>query len=314
VRVAIVALVAVLGCRPGPEAAPLPASDARDEETPPVATSLLGKPLYPVPIPDDVRRDHEAKLAAAQAAFEADRADLDSVVWLGRRLAYLGRYREAIDVFTAGLREHPNAPELHRHRGHRYITLRRLEEAVADLQRAAELVEGMPDAVEEDGLPNAAGVPTGTRKTNVFYHLGLAHYLRGELEPAARAYRACLAAATTDDMRVAVSHWLYMTLRRLGRDDEAAAVLEPIAAKMTLYENFAYHRLLLMYRGEVSPETLIGSEADAIERATLGYGLGTWHLVHRRADEARAAFEAVLRTENWSAFGFIAAEAELARG
>ena len=48
------------------------------------------------------------------------------------------------------------------------------------------------------------------------------------------------------DLLVATSHWLYMTLRRLGRDDEARQVLKPIHADMYIIENHSYHRLLLM--------------------------------------------------------------------
>ena len=41
--------------------------------------------------------DLEKKLAEAQAAYDADSANADAIVWLGRRLAYVGRYRDAID-------------------------------------------------------------------------------------------------------------------------------------------------------------------------------------------------------------------------
>jgi tetratricopeptide (TPR) repeat protein len=315
-RHAFVGLVCVLACRagavtesPGDGESAVTAEPARAAE----AMSLFGEPLHAPPLPPDVLAEREAKLAEAQAALQAHPDDLEAIVWVGRRLAYLGKYRQAIDAFTAGLAVHPQAPELYRHRGHRFITIRRFDDAVTDLRRAAELIEGQPDVVEVDGLPNPAGVPTGTRRTNVLYHLALAHYLRNELEPARAAYRACLDASTTDDMRVATSHWLYMTLRRMGRHDEAAVLLEPIRAEgMTIHENHAYHRLLLMYRGEVAPEELLAPDAEAIDAATLGYGLGTWHLVEGRAAEARTAYEAVLRTENWAAFGFIAAEAQLA--
>ena len=73
----------------------------------------------------------------------------------------------------------------YRHRGHRYISVRRFDEAAADLARAAELSEGVPDVVGEDGAPNAAGIPRSTSHSNIWYHLGLAYYLQGEFERAA---------------------------------------------------------------------------------------------------------------------------------
>ena len=49
------------------------------------------------------------------------------------------RYREAIEIYTKGIALHPTNALFYRHRGHRYITVRELDRAVADLARAAEL-------------------------------------------------------------------------------------------------------------------------------------------------------------------------------
>ena len=117
-------------------------------------------------------------------------------------------------------------------------------------------------------------------------------------------------------MLVATSHWLYMTLRRLGRETEAAAVLEPIREGMDVIENRDYHRLLLMYRGVLTPDSLLADAADsgnAVGFATVGYGVGNWHLYSGRRAEAVALFRRVIAGGSWASFGYIAAEAELAR-
>lgn len=117
-------------------------------------------------------------------------------------------------------------------------------------------------------------------------------------------------------MLVATSHWLYMTLRRLGRAAEAAAVLEPIREGMDVIENHAYHRLLLLYRGEETAESLLADAADsgdAVGLATIGYGVGNWHLYNGRRSEAVELFRRVVAAGSWASFGSIAAEAELAR-
>jgi hypothetical protein len=67
------------------------------------ATSLLGKPLFPAEIQPETRARLEQNLAAAQAAYDHTPDNADSIIWLGRRLAYLGRFREAINVFTRGI-------------------------------------------------------------------------------------------------------------------------------------------------------------------------------------------------------------------
>mgnify|MGYP006178114509 CR=1 FL=1 len=55
-----------------------------------------------------------------------------------------------------------------------------VETVVADLERAASLVRGRPDEVEPDGAPNRFNIPTSTLQSNIWYHLGLAYYMRGE--------------------------------------------------------------------------------------------------------------------------------------
>lgn len=278
------------------------------------AVSLLGRPLMQPTFAPQTRATLEDDLAAARADFERDPTNEMNIIWYGRRLAYLGRYNEALRVFTWGLTHHPQSYRLRRHSGHRLITLRRIEEAVIDLQRAAELARDEPDAVEPDGMPNEYGVPRSTTKTNILYHLGLAHYLQGEFEQALAAYRRCMELSPNDDMTVATAHWLFMTLRRLGRDDEAAAVLEPIRPEMQIMENDAYHDLLLMYKGERPPEPLLeAAREDDLAFATIGYGVGNWYLCNGEADPARAIFEEIVDATGWAAFGHIAAEAELAR-
>jgi tetratricopeptide (TPR) repeat protein len=302
---------------------PAPAAGAPQTEAAqpsPEAVSLLGKPLYAPPMDPDVLARRGRELAQAQFALRTDPLNEQYIIWFGRRLAYLGRYRQAIAVFTEGLILHPQSYRLLRHRGHRYITVRRLDDAIADLSLAAAMIEGVPDEVEPDGLPNARNLARSTTHTNIYYHLGLASYLKGRFEPALDAYRKCLEFSTNDDMRCATSFWLYLTLRRLGLDEEAATVLAPISADMDIIENFAYHELLLLYKGELTVEEVRQGEhapspvGIAVDDATIGYGIGAWYLLNGRASEALDTFNAVVKGEAWPAFGHIAAEAELARG
>jgi tetratricopeptide (TPR) repeat protein len=279
------------------------------------ALSLLGRPLFAPDLAPETRERLEADLRAARAAYERDPMDADGIIWLGRRLAYLGEYRAAIDVFTEGVAKHPNDARMYRHRGHRYITTRQFSRAISDLQRAAQLVEGRPDEIEPDGAPNRHNIPVSTLNTNIWYHLALAHYLRHDFEKALPAWQRAVDASTNDDMLVAGSDWLWMTLRRLGRDDEATRVLERIRPEMTILENDAYHRRLLMYKGVLRPELVMPADTDdPVQLATYGYGLANWYLVHGDRERAQGLFRRILEGRNWAAFGYIAAEAELASG
>jgi tetratricopeptide (TPR) repeat protein len=283
----------------------------------PEATSLLGKPLVSPQPSAETRATLEKNLAEAQAQLQKDPHSVDAAIWVGRRTAYLGRYRAAIQVYTDAIAQHPSDARLYRHRGHRYITVREFDKAVEDLSKAASLVRDVPDEVEPDGQPNAKNIPTSTLQTNIYYHLGLARYLKGEFAAAANAYHRCMALSKNPDMQVATAHWQYMTLRRLRRDAEAAKVLEPITAEMAIIENASYHKLLLMYKGAHDADTLLAeSKKTSLDAVTIGYGVANWHLYSARTDVARALLESIVEQNaatQWPGFGYIAAEADLAR-
>lgn len=281
------------------------------------AMSLLGEPLYPPDLEADVLSRREEQLADALEDLEADPNGADAIIWAGRRYAYLGRYREAISLFSAGIAAHPGDARFYRHRGHRYITVRDFDSAIEDFRRATELIEGTEDEVEPDGQPNALGIPTSTLHFNIFYHYGLAHFVKGDFEEAEAIYRRCMEASVHPDSKAATAHWLYMTLRRLGKDEEAQALLDGMdldALAPDVIESGAYLELLRLYKG-ASVELAGGEDTpETMENAARAYGIGAFHLYNGRAEEAERVFEAIIGArDQWPAFGYIAAEADLAR-
>ena len=279
------------------------------------AISLLGQPLHAPQLGEQFRARQQTLLAEARADLEQRPDDPDAVIWVGRRTAYLGRYRQAVEIYSRGIEAHPEHAALYLHRGHRYITLRRLDDAIADLERATRLIAGTPDKVEPDGLPNARGIPTSTSHSNIWYHLGLAHYLKGDFEQALAAYRQCLDFSTNPDMLSATTDWVYKTLRRLGRERETRRLLLPFEPGMELIENVDYYQLLLMYKGRRDPARLLASaeQAGGVSYGTLGYGIGNHYLVSGDRQRAEKIFRRIVESQSWAAFGYIAAEAELAR-
>lgn len=293
---------------------PEPAQDTQSASNQVEGTSLLGTELVRRSFTPEQRTQLDAELAEAQAAYERAPLDADSIIWYGRRLAYLERYRDAVEVFTEGVEKHPDDPRMYRHRGHRYITLRMFDDALADFQYAARLIEGTGNEIEPDGRPNARNIPLSTLHGNVYYHLALTHYLRGEYDESLDAWNKALGAATNDDSRVAVNDWRYMTLRRLGRDDEAQAIANGVSESLDIIENTAYYRRLLMYKGVVQPEELLDrNEVDDLQFATQGYGVGNWYLENGEEERGREIFRRIVESPYWAAFGYIAAEADLAR-
>ena len=286
-------------------------SGASAQEEKPEATSLDGKPLYRNPlITAEQRPELEENLKKAEADYARDPKNADNIIWLGRRLGYVHRYHDAIDAFTKGAELYPEDARFYRFRGHRYISVRDFDKAIADLSKGAELIRGKADEEEPSGV---SGRPS-TLHFNVWYHLGLAHYLKGDFGKAIDAYLECMKASADEESKVATSDWLYMAYRRDGNAAEAAKVLEPIREGMPIEENTAYYQRLLVYKGLVKPEAVLNPEkAEPIQVATQGYGVANWYLYNGDVERAREVLEKVVAVGFWPAFGHIAAEVELQR-
>jgi len=281
------------------------------------ATSLLGEPLGIPPMPAGALARAQQALERAQQSYGERPHDVDTILWLGRRFAGVGKFKEAVALFTVGLQQHPDDAHLLRFRGHRYITLRQFDKAVADLSRAADLVQGQPDEDEPPATPNMAGVVLDTFHENIHYHLALAHYLRGEWEAALAEWQATGRCVKNDDGRAMVAHWTWLTLQKLGRADEAAAAIASITPEMDIADYHAYHDAVLVYRGLKDPDEVLASMAPvgdtAVDFATLGYGVAQWHFSQGHRERGAELLKQVAGAEMWAAFGRIAAEADLAR-
>ena len=285
----------------------------------PLIDTLQGNSLFGTHLvsqqPDALK--DSSRIAAfldAEMKYRANPSDPDALIWYGRRAAYLGDYRRAIELFTEGIGKFPGDARFYRHRGHRYISLREFTNAISDLEKAADLIEGKTDIVEPDGIPNARNTPVSSLNTNIWYHLGLAYYLEGEMAGALDAFRECLAASTNPDMLVATSNWLYMINSRMGDKERAESVLEAITPGMDVFENMAYYDLLLFYKGIKSENELRADSAgpDYMNDA-IAYGVGNWY--YCKGDTARAIeiFSSLIENGNWASFASISAEADLFR-
>ena len=61
--------------------------------------------------------------------------------------------------------------------------------------------------------------------------------------------------------------------------------------------------------------SLLSSDTASIsdlDLATYGYGIGNWHQVRGDQEQAEKIYRRVVAGKYWSAFGYLAAEAELA--
>ena len=276
----------------------------------PEAISVLGDPLFAMENPDE---DLLLNLAKAKAEFDAAPTSEEAAIWYGRRLGYLDRYQQAIDVYSTALERHPDNPKLLRHRGHRYLTTRKFIDAIRDLSRAAELTDALEDEIELDGIPNARNEPRSTLKFNIWYHLGLAYFFNGDFIQAQSAFHESYSISKRNgDLLCAASNWLYITTSRLGLDQDAELLLDDITLELDIVENEDYQHLLLFYRGFFTLEEVM-DVSDPLKRATRGFGVAHFLMMHDEQDRASDLLLEVVDAGNWTAFGSIAAEVELSR-
>lgn len=279
----------------------------------PETFSLFGEPLFKTPLRADILERQKKLYDEALKYYETDPDDADNIIWLGRRTAYIGDFRKSIAIYSMGIKKHPTDPRMYRHRGHRFITLRFFDQAISDFEKAAELIEGKPDEIEPDGIPNERGIPVSSLHFNIWYHLGLAYYLKADFEKALHAYKMCMKASEIDDKVIATAHWYYMTLRRLNRKDQAEKILEKITDDMDVIENHHYHKCLMMYKGENTPEEVMKEayEMGALGLVTTGYGVANWYNYTGDEEKAAGILREIVSVEGWAGFGYIAAEADL---
>lgn len=263
----------------------------------PEAQSVIGVPLYAefALSPEEVER-REAELEVARSALASAPDDTDLARAYAKLLASgLARYRDAEAFLDERIERRPDDPALLCDRGHYRINTRRFEDALVDLTAAAE---------------------RAPRSHDVWYHLGLARWMLGDIEAAVDALLRARATCDLDSHRIAYSDWLYLGLRRLGRSGEAEDVIAPLHASMkTTGNNHLYLQRILFYKGEISEDELVErSSGGGLAHASL-YGLGCWHLAAGDSAAARDIFLRIVEHGTaWGAFAHIGAEVELYRG
>lgn len=279
----------------------------------PEGFSLFGEPLYnPVSYPDPENKQL-VKFKQAYQEWEKDPEDREKLLWMGRQHAYMGKYRDAIHIYTEALKQYPDDPEFLRHRAHRYLSLRMFDYSIKDSERAVDLMWEKPDFMEPSGLAGAEETTEYTFYTNTYYHLGLGYMLNGDLLNARKAFDDLLDVGVNDDHIIMSCYWNYLILKRLGYDDEAKEVMRYIKPDMNCPISGGYYECLKMFKGELEPEEIIGDKEDQLSLVTTGYGVAYEYKFRGDYDKYVELLEQVVSTNAWSGFGYIAAEVDLKR-
>jgi Flp pilus assembly protein TadD len=230
-------------------------------------------------------------VARAEQALAADPRNVQRFIQLGVAQAGVRQMREAVQTFTRALAVAPNDPMLYRWRGHRNLSVRNFDGAMADFTR---------------------GYGLDSTNYGILYHLGVLRFVGGDFNAAADAFARAQPRAPDGGELAGATDWLWMSLQRAGRATEAAAMLARHPDSLPAAN--AYVKRLKMYRGELAPESLFApSDTSDVDVATLSFGLGNWYLVKGDSAKAQEQFRRSIASGGWPAFGFIASEAELAR-
>lgn len=282
------------------------------------AISLLGDTLFSPEFSAGQQPPYDSALYIAEQKYRKAPHDLKHIIGLGRRLAGLYQYQEAIQIYSEGIQKFPEAPELYRHRGQCFIAVRDFDKAIKDLEKSVILVQNMPITLEPDGL-QVSSREASSLQFYIWYHLGLAYYLSGQYGKAAQSYEKCLTYCVHDHELAATSDWLYMTYRRLGEDEVAEKTLDLIREDMTLHQEEGYFERLLMYKGLIEPDTLLQRSANApfdkhhVATQVRKYGVGNYYLSEGDSSRGQKILNEIVDGRYWAAYEYIAAEADLAR-
>jgi tetratricopeptide (TPR) repeat protein len=232
-------------------------------------------------------------IARAEQALAAEPNNVERIIALGIAQSGARQYREAIQTFTRGLRIDPKNAVLYRWRGHRFLSVRDYDRALADLNQGASI---------------------DSTVYGIWYHLGVLRYIRGEFAAAADAFRRGLPIAPNAVERAGSYDWQWMSLMRAGKEDEARALLKSMPDSVPIAAANAYSQRLRLYQGRIGPgDVFTPADTDDVAVATLSYGIGNWYLLRKETKRAKEWFERSVQSGGWPAFGFMASEAELKR-
>lgn len=249
------------------------------------------------PQPDD------AGVKDMRAAVEKEPENAEKWMELGLAYANVGYYREAAECYSHAISIDPFDWRFYRHRAHRFISCNLFQDGAADFTIATRL---------------------NPKDWNCWYHLGLAYFLLEDYEKALEAYKTCYSLNETTDDLCASTDWYWMTLKRLGRDEEAQALIDKVKPEMGegLDEmgGLGYFNRIMVYKGVNPPESLLPKEGDdntALRLVTQGFGLANYYNTIGEEEKCVEMLKKVVQAgaaSRWySAFGCLAAHVDLKR-
>ena len=219
----------------------------------------------------------------------------DAVLWREKGLALAKKklFNEAVRAFSGALAADPFDWLTLRHRGHRFLSVCRFEEALADFELAYRI---------------------NPEDWDVMYHLALSRYLTGDNEGADDMYSRCISGTKKDDPNMfAVVNWKHVNLMRLGKNEEAQKVLDMVDLELDPEDNKDYKDNILVYKGLLTAQRALAVDKDdpnaSLAYATKGYGIAMHLYYTGKKAEAKEIFDNIIKNNDmWYSFGNLAAQ------
>ncbi|MBT3283138.1 hypothetical protein HN807_04460 [Candidatus Bathyarchaeota archaeon] len=292
--------------------------------TQPETYSLYGEPLYKSPImlwlPEEPEA-YEAKIKElnndymeAKKDYAANQDDPEKLLWFARKTEILGNFMESTGLYSVGIKKWPDNPQFYRFRGHRFALLRRLDLAIADFNKAAELIEGKEDIPEVYASgPNPDKLGISSFNWNVYYHQGFTYIAAGRFKEAEEAYWKCFDNIDVVESTVSTTHWIIMALQRQGKKDKVQELLDKIKLDMSLVEVGAYYDTLKMYKGVYTPDELLDMyrAKGGVSFMVPAQAIANMYLAEGKTEKAVELYKELHEKGNWTGGVHLIAEAEL---
>lgn len=200
-------------------------------------------------------------------------------LWLekGMYLIYvLNQSKEARETLNQALYLNPFSADCHHRRGRKYISEGRYKEALADIITASRI---------------------DYNNNEHWYYQGVAAYLAKDYDIAEVAFKRAkdLMIEQGIDEYVAPIEWLWLTLQKLGKKEEAAAVVATVNDDTPcIARSLSYKRRILLYNGTIKPEDFLDREAikqrDRPDLYLISelYGLGNFYYINGETEKGNA--------------------------
>lgn len=245
----------------------------------------------------------------------------------GNRLFAAGKFPEALAAYDQAAAAEPNRADIHLGRCRTLAAMREFDQALKACDRSLELQPSNADALRDRGhyklnlgrtddaerdLERAEALNAKDR--NIYYHLGLVHYFKGEFRESAQQFQGCLKNSKEKADQIECDAWLYPALVRGGEKAEAQNLLDGIAPDPSITGHPAwYFNRLLLFKGLMTEEQVAANlnAEGALSLESVGYSIGLWHLLNGRESKAREYYQKVLSGDLPFAWGYRAAQADL---